>query len=188
MFVPSLEWDAHTPSPASVPPPGTKGGGGGVHTRQRVRGWGSLNSADWRKKFVYSVDIRYCGLTFYLSRKSSPTLYPSPRTIAPKVSNRFRLKERQKLQCVTVLGGGGDYTFKMFKCLPVLPYRTYQIRRRKIVSKLVIKICTSWKLEQCSTVLDLVHKKFRTNRILMRREKHNCQCGDCTCPVPTSLQ
>jgi hypothetical protein len=47
---PHRNWDSlPSPfSPASVPlPPEPKGGGG--HTRLRVRGWGSLNSDDWRK-------------------------------------------------------------------------------------------------------------------------------------------
>ncbi len=39
-------------SPASVPLPGTNGGGGGVHTRLRVRGWGSPNSYDGRKSLA----------------------------------------------------------------------------------------------------------------------------------------
>jgi hypothetical protein len=48
MYVPLVGWvwDSPTPSPASecAPPPEPKGGG--VHTRLRVRGWGSPNSAE----------------------------------------------------------------------------------------------------------------------------------------------
>jgi len=40
----------------TLPPPlsslGTKGWGGGGHTRLRVRGWGSPNSDDWRKSLA----------------------------------------------------------------------------------------------------------------------------------------
>ncbi len=59
----------------------------------------------------YTVPV----VVLYLSRKSSPTLSPSPRTIAPKVSNRFRLKERQKIQCVVVVAGGGGGGGKYFQ-------------------------------------------------------------------------
>ncbi len=47
--VPSSEFGLyHLLSGQRVSPfPGTKGGGG--HTRQGVRGWGSPNSNDWRK-------------------------------------------------------------------------------------------------------------------------------------------
>jgi hypothetical protein len=44
--------DSPNPSPASectLPPPDERVGGGG-HTRRRLRGWGSLNSDNWRKK------------------------------------------------------------------------------------------------------------------------------------------
>ncbi len=48
---PRLNWDPPTPLPqANVLPPGTKGGR--VHTRLRVRGWGSPNSDDWRESLV----------------------------------------------------------------------------------------------------------------------------------------
>jgi hypothetical protein len=55
MYVPSSEFGlslSHNPSLASecAPPPRTGGGWGGRgHTSQRVRGWGSPNSDDWRK-------------------------------------------------------------------------------------------------------------------------------------------
>jgi hypothetical protein len=50
---PRRNWDSPTPSLASecAPPPGIKGGGGG-HTRQRVRGWGSPNSNDLKKSLA----------------------------------------------------------------------------------------------------------------------------------------
>ncbi len=46
-------WDSPNSSLASecAPPPRTVGGGGG-HTRQGVRGWGSPNSDDWRKSLA----------------------------------------------------------------------------------------------------------------------------------------
>jgi hypothetical protein len=93
-------------------------------------------------------------LTFYLSRKSSPTLYPSPRTIAPKVSNRLRLKERQKLQCV-VAGGGGDNTFKMFKFLPVLHYLSDTAASNRI--------CITASGSNCHQLLAALGKRRKTH-------------------------
>ncbi len=52
---PRPNWDPLPPPPtplaqANVLPPGTKGGR--VHTRLRVRGWGSPISDDWRESLV----------------------------------------------------------------------------------------------------------------------------------------
>jgi hypothetical protein len=55
--VPSLELGPSQPPCTTSPPsectlpPGTKGGGG-LHTRLRVRGWASPNSDDWKESLV----------------------------------------------------------------------------------------------------------------------------------------
>ncbi len=56
MYVPSSELGLPRPlSPQRVchPPfPNPEPGGGGEHTRRRVRGWGSPNSDDWKKSLA----------------------------------------------------------------------------------------------------------------------------------------
>ncbi len=50
---PRWNWDSPTPSPASkCAPPESRGGGGYLHTRLRVRGWGSPNTDDWRESLL----------------------------------------------------------------------------------------------------------------------------------------
>ncbi len=62
MSVPSLELGPHIPSLASeCASPRVPKGGGGVHTRLRVRGWGSPNSDDWRENLVLCLlcEVQY---------------------------------------------------------------------------------------------------------------------------------
>jgi hypothetical protein len=54
-------------------PPGTKGGGG-VHTRLRVRGWGSPNPDDWRENLVLCL---LCEVQYIHYPVSLPSLVPS---------------------------------------------------------------------------------------------------------------
>ncbi len=53
---PRRNWDSPNPSPISecAFPTGLKGGGV-VHTRRLQRGWGSLNSDDWRKGLAVAL-------------------------------------------------------------------------------------------------------------------------------------
>jgi hypothetical protein len=58
---PRRNWNSPTPSLVieCAPPSGTKGGGG-EHTRLRVKGWGSPNADDWRKSLALCL---LCGAT-----------------------------------------------------------------------------------------------------------------------------
>jgi hypothetical protein len=72
VYIPSSELElSHPPSLASecAPPPGTKGGGGG-HTRLRVRGWGSPNSDVRRKSLALCLLCANKGLDGNGSEKS----------------------------------------------------------------------------------------------------------------------
>ena len=53
--------DPPTPSPASewVLPSGTKGGGGGLHTRLRMKVWRSPNSDGWRESLLLRLHCVY---------------------------------------------------------------------------------------------------------------------------------
>jgi hypothetical protein len=75
---PRRNWDPPPLPQASVPSPRTKWWGGG-HTRQRLKGWGSPNSDDWRKGLALCLYHREriwktSTLSCMKKRRKSPSL------------------------------------------------------------------------------------------------------------------
>jgi hypothetical protein len=74
---PRRNWDSPNPSLASECAPPPEPGGGGWHTRLRVRGWGSPNCDHWRKSVALCL---LCGsylgpLRFWHWQFDAPTTW-----------------------------------------------------------------------------------------------------------------
>jgi hypothetical protein len=99
---PRWNWDSPTPSLTSecAPTPGTKGLGGGGHTRLRVRGWGSPNSDDWRKSLALCL---LCGMkSAKVSRCQSPKFFIRAHLSAPskKGIHSALIKKEKKISLI----------------------------------------------------------------------------------------
>ncbi len=107
----SLRWNWDPPPPLpqmSVLPPGTKAWrGGGVHTRLRVRGWGSPNSDDWRESLVLT-------LLFGSSRPLSPASVSHSHPLGTKEGRHTCLRVRSR-------GGANSYDWRESLALCAYP-------------------------------------------------------------------